>query len=54
MVFERFGAKIVHAFDLDPDMIDQARNHLSRYNSRLKLYASAIDEPDASFVAVFI
>lgn len=56
IIFERFGAKIVHAFDLDPDMIDQVRNHLSRYNSRPKLYvgdASAIDEPDASFDAVF-
>lgn len=56
IIFERFGAKIVHAFDLDPDMIDQARNHLSRYNFRPNLYvgdASAIDEPDASFDAVF-
>lgn len=57
IIFERFGADEVHAFDLDPDMIDQARNRLSHYlPTRLKLYvgdATTIDEPDASFDAVF-
>ncbi len=57
IIFERFGAGEVHAFDLDPDMIDQARRRLARYlPNRLKLYVgdgAAIDEPDASFDAVF-
>jgi ubiquinone/menaquinone biosynthesis C-methylase UbiE len=57
IIFERFGADQVHAFDLDPDMINQARNRLFRYDSsRLKLYvgdAATIDEANASFDAVF-
>ena len=57
IIFERFGASEVHAFDVDPDMIDHARIRLARYTpNRLKLYvgdAAAIDEPDASFDAVF-
>ncbi len=57
IIFERFGAACVHAFDLDPDMIEQARHRLSRYPpDRLKLYvgdAAAIVEEDESFDAVF-
>ena len=57
IIFERFGAGEVHAFDVDPDMTDQARIRLARYTpNRLKLYvgdAAAIDEPDTSFDAVF-
>ena len=57
IIFERFRARQVHAFDLDADMIEQARNRLSRYPSdRLKLYvgdATEIDEPEHSFDAVF-
>ena len=57
IIFERFGAAEVHAFDLDPDMIDQARRALSHYPSHcLTLYtgdATAIKEQDASFDAVF-
>lgn len=57
IIFERLGAGEVHAFDVDPDMIDQARIRLARYTpNRLKLYvgdAAAINEPDASFDAVF-
>ena len=57
VIFERFGAREVHAFDLDPDMIDQARKRLSYYTSDcLKLYvgdATRINEPDHSFDAVF-
>ena len=57
IIFERFGAAEVHAFDVDPDMIDHAQKRLSRYvPDRLTLYvgdAAAIDEPDASFDAVF-
>ncbi len=57
IIFQRFGAHEVHAFDLDPDMIDQARRALSHYPPhRLTLYtgdATAVKEPDASFDAVF-
>ncbi len=57
IIFKRFGAREVHAFDLDPDMVAQASDRLSAYPSdRLKLFvgdASVIDEPDASFDAVF-
>ena len=57
IIFERFAADEVHAFDLDPDMIKQARKRLSRYlPDRLNLCvgdAAAIDEPEASFDAVF-
>src|SRR5262245_33944608 len=57
IIFERFAADEVHAFDVDPDMIKQAQSRLSRYPPhRLKLYvgdAAAIKEPDASFDAVF-
>jgi len=57
IIFERFDAAEVHAFDLDPDMVDEARNRLSHYSShRLTLYvgdAAAIDEADTSFDAIF-
>lgn len=57
IIFRRFGAREVHAFDLDPDMIEQARHRLSNYPAdRLKLYvgdAAAIDEEADSFDAVF-
>ncbi len=57
IIFKRFGARAVHAFDIDLDMVTQARSRLSAYaEDRLKLYvgdAAAIDEPDASFDAVF-
>ena len=57
IIFERFGAREVHAFDLDPDMINQARQRLAAYRpDRLKLYvgdAVSIDAADASYDAVF-
>jgi len=57
ILFRQFGAAEVHAFDLDPDMVEQARQRLSAFGpDRLKLYvgnASAIPEPDSSFDAVF-
>ena len=38
IIFERFGAREVHAFDLDPDMVKQARRRLSSYGpERLRL-----------------
>jgi ubiquinone/menaquinone biosynthesis C-methylase UbiE len=57
IIFEQFGAREVHAFDFDPDMVRLARRRLARYApERLRLSVgdvTAIDEPDASFDAVF-
>jgi len=57
IIFRRFGASEVHAFDVDPDMVQRARLRLSSYRSdQLKLYvgdAAAIDEEAKSFDAVF-
>lgn len=57
IIFERFGAREVHAFDLDPEMVGQARRRLSGFPpERLRLFvgdAAAIEAADASFDAVF-
>lgn len=57
IIFERFRAREVHAFDIDPEMVELARKRLSAYGpDRLSLYvgdATAIAEEDASFDAVF-
>ena len=56
LIIERFGAAHVTAFDLDDDMVAGARHRLARLDGRVKLSvgdATAIDEPDASFDAVF-
>lgn len=57
IIFERFGAREVHAFDLDPDMVEQARRRLAGYPpERLRLYvgdASALEAEDESYDAVF-
>lgn len=57
IIFKRFGAREVHAFDLDPDMVARASDRLSAYPpDRLKLFvgdATAIEEPDGAFDAVF-
>jgi ubiquinone/menaquinone biosynthesis C-methylase UbiE len=57
IIFDHFDAGRVRAFDLDPDMIDQARKRLSSYDSaRLQLSVgdvTEIDAFDASFDAVF-
>ena len=57
IIFERFGAGEVHAFDLDPEMVKLARRRLARYPAeRLTLYvgdATAIEAEDATFDAVF-
>ena len=57
IIFERFGAREVQAFDIDPDMIDRARTRLKRYPSaQLKLSvgdATTIDAEDESYDAVF-
>lgn len=47
IIFDRFGAREVQAFDIDDDMIQRARTRLSRYApERLGLFvgdAAAID-----------
>lgn len=56
IIFERFGAAHVDAFDLDLEMVDKARRRLERYGSRVRVYvgdAEHIDAPDASYDAVF-
>ena len=56
IVFERFGAREVHAFDLDPDMVEKARRRLRAYPpGRLRLSvgdAAAIEAEDGSYDAV--
>lgn len=57
IIFNRFGAREVHAFDIDPDMVEQARGRLSRFPAeRLRLFvgdAEAIEAEGASYDAVF-
>jgi len=57
IIFKRFGAREVHAFDLDPDMIALARARLSGFPSdRLRLFvgdAAAMEAEDGTFDAVF-
>jgi len=57
IIFERFKAREVHAFDLDPDMVRLARQWLKKYPpQRLQLYvgdAEHIESDDASYDAVF-
>ncbi|MFN0159007.1 MAG: class I SAM-dependent methyltransferase [Bacteroidota bacterium] len=55
IIVQRFGAAEVHAFDLDPRMIDRARRRLASY-SFVHLSVgdvTAIDAENASFDAVF-
>ena len=55
LLLDRFGAREVHAFDLDPGMITQAQRRLDTYpTDRLELYvadATTIPEPDERFDA---
>lgn len=57
IIFERFGAREVHAFDLDPDMVERAQRRLMSYPpDRLNLRVgdvTSIDAEDQSFDAVF-
>ena len=57
LILGQWGAREVHAFDLDPDMVGRARRRLARFPSeRLRLSvgdAAAIEAEDASFDAVF-
>ena len=57
IIFERFGAGEVHAFDVDPDMVAQARRRLSEYPANLLTLfegdAAAIEVEEHSYDAVF-
>ena len=57
IIFQRFGAREVHAFDLDPDMVERARARPSRYpQERLRLWvgdATEIEAEDGYYDAVF-
>jgi len=57
IVFNRFGAREIHAFDIDPDMVERARQRLSIYPpGRLQLSVgdvTAIDAEDGTYDAVF-
>ena len=57
IIFERFGAGEVHAFDLDPQMIELAEKRLTKFPSeKLRLSvgdAERIEAPDNSYDAVF-
>lgn len=56
LIFELFGAREVHAFDIDPDMVERARTRLSHFKpDQLSISvgdATRIDAEDASFDAV--
>ncbi len=56
VIFERFGAERVDAFDLDPDMVALARERLAPYAGQVRLWtgdASNIAAPDGAYDAVF-
>ncbi len=57
LIFRHFGARKVYSFDIDPDMVNKARQRLSNYApDRLILTVgdvTAIEAEDESFDAVF-
>ncbi|MCC6527377.1 MAG: class I SAM-dependent methyltransferase [Polyangiaceae bacterium] len=56
LVLERFGARSVDAFDLDPHMVELAGRRLARHGERVRLWvgdAERIEAPDATYDAVF-
>lgn len=57
IIFERFGARTVDSFDIDPEMVAKARKRLSKYpKDVLRLTVgdvTAIDAADNSYDAVF-
>ncbi|HEU4594847.1 MAG TPA: class I SAM-dependent methyltransferase [Pyrinomonadaceae bacterium] len=56
LILGRWGAREVHAFDLDPEMVGLARRRLSRFGpDKVRVWAgdaTAIDAGDESFDAV--
>lgn len=53
IILDRFGARELVAIDLDPRMVALARRRLGERASVRVGDAAALDEPDASFDAVF-
>lgn len=56
IVLDRFGADVVHGFDLDPRMVTRARARLAPRGARTRFWvgdAAAIPVPDATYDAVF-
>ncbi len=56
LIFNRFGARTVDAFDLDPRMVNLAIDRLTRRGLQANIWvgdAEAIAVPDASYDAVF-
>ena len=57
IILKRFGAGEVHAFDLDPQMVELAEKRLAKFPARnWRLFvgdAEKIDAPDNSYDAVF-
>jgi ubiquinone/menaquinone biosynthesis C-methylase UbiE len=57
IIFKYFGAKNVHSFDIDPDMVTKARKRLAQYSGEvLQLTvgdATSIDAEDEAYDAVF-
>jgi ubiquinone/menaquinone biosynthesis C-methylase UbiE len=57
IIFNRFGAREIHAFDIDPEMIERAGKRLSSFiPDRLKLTvgdATSIEAESNSYDAVF-
>jgi ubiquinone/menaquinone biosynthesis C-methylase UbiE len=56
IILERFGARSVDAFDLDPHMVELAGRRLAHHGERVRLWAGDaehIDAPDAHYDAAF-
>ena len=56
IILERFGADRVDAFDLDPHMVELARERLLRFGDRVRVFvgdAARIEAPDDAYDAVF-
>ena len=57
IIFDKFGAAEVHAFDVDPEMVELAGKRLAKYSTeKLRLFvgdAERIDAPENSYEAVF-
>ena len=56
IIFDRFKADRVHAFDLDPDMVALAQGRLRKRGDAVRLWAGTvtqIDAPDDTYNAVF-
>lgn len=56
LILEIFGADRVDAFDVDPEMVELARQRLARFGDAVRVFvgdACAIEAPDEHYAAVF-